>query len=312
MDRFHALPSIIAINVIFTNRDRLVRRILRGCHNNFSSTRNAHKPLPTRTPAPSKRFLGIEARSWSTMTINTHFPLLSALLFPCDYVTISTCYSPKLLDATSRLQSFQFRYQSSLPRWLRTSLDEHPSPPTPFLLSPTLVNTSASALEAREKFRRSLVCRAVAEARHGSSRIRWKFYPARRFKSQNRKFSNRILDTFVVILFFRDSNNVSLYKFSLFVCYGGNSLDFHWKLLVCGYTRSISFFFFVKSMLEVSIWSLERFLFIYRSIYTNHKVKETGLFVLLALLLKSQFIIVFLSKRLIRMINATITGLNDI
>lgn len=157
------------------------------------------------------------------------------------------------------------------------------------------------------------MCRAVAEARHGSSRIRWKFHPARRFKSQNRKFSNRILDTFVVILFFRDSNNVSLYKFSLFVCYGGNSLDFHWKLLVCGYTRSISFFFFCEINARSFNLKFGKFLFfIYRSIYTNHKVKETGLFVLLALLLKSQFIIVFLSKRLIRMINATITGLNDI
>lgn len=134
-------------------------------------------------------------------------------------MTISTCYSPRLLDATSRLQSFQFWYQSSLPRWLRTSLDEHPS--TPFLLSPTLVNTSASALEAREKFRRSLVCRAVAlaEARHGSSRIRWKFHPVRRFKSQNCKFVNPTKSwihsswslSFEIQTMSRD-------KFSLFVC----------------------------------------------------------------------------------------------
>lgn len=134
-------------------------------------------------------------------------------------MTISTCYSPRLLDATSRLQSFQFWYQSSLPRWLRTSLDEHPS--TPFLLSPTLVNTSASALEAREKFRRSLVCRAVAlaEARHGSSRIRWKFHPVRRFKSQNCKFINPTKSwihsswslSFEIQTMSRD-------KFSLFVC----------------------------------------------------------------------------------------------
>lgn len=147
-------------------------------------------------------------------------------------MTISTYYSPRLLDATSRLRSFQFLIPIFLatmtthkPWWtLLPSFSSYTLP-----LSPTLVNTSASALEAREKFRRSLVCRAVAEARHGSSRIRWKFHPVRRrFKSQNCKFSNRISGTFVVIPFFRDSNAQCLVtNFACsFVRYRGNSFDF--------------------------------------------------------------------------------------
>lgn len=186
-------------------------------------------------------------------------------------MTISTCYSPRLLDATSRLQSFQFWYQSSLPRWLRTSLDEHPS--TPFLLSPTLVNTSASALEAREKFRRSLVCRAVAlaEARHGSSRIRWKFHPVRRFKSQNCKFVNPTKSwihsswslSFEIQTMSRDKFCLFV---CLFVCYRANSLDFHWKLVVCSYAYIRSIFFFVKSILEVSISKFGKFFFFLISI----------------------------------------------
>lgn len=183
-------------------------------------------------------------------------------------MTISTCYSPRLLDATSRLQSFQFWYQSSLPRWLRTSLDEHPS--TPFLLS--LVNTSASALEAREKFRRSLVCRAVAlaEARHGSSRIRWKFHPVRRFKSQNCKFVNPTKSwihsswslSFEIQTMSRD-------KFSLFVCLFVTEQihSIFTGSLLCAVTLIYEvFFFFVKSILEVSISKFGKFFFFLISI----------------------------------------------
>lgn len=153
-----------------------------------------------------------------------------------------------------------------LPRWLRTSLDEHPS--TPFLLSPPLVNTSASALEAREKFRRSLVCRAVAlaEARHGSSRIRWKFHPVRCFKSQNRKFSNRILDTFVrSIPFFREIQTMSRDKFFWFLClFEIHSIR---KLI-----REVFLFFFLRNQSsKFQSQSLESFFFfIYISIlYIN-------------------------------------------
>lgn len=188
-----------------------------------------------------------------------------------------------------------------LPRWLRTSLDEHPS--TPFLLSPPLVNTSASALEAREKFRRSLVCRAVAlaEARHGSSRIRWKFHLVRCFKSRNRKFSNRILDSTFVrsIPFFREIQTMSRDKFFWFLCLF--EIRSIWKLI-----REVFLFFFLRNQsFKFQSQNLESFFFlyinlIYQSIQIMKKQDYLCHFVYFA---TSQFIIiiVFLSKSLIKM-----------